>query len=65
MCTHTTMGEGLTLTKTGEVRGYQMIACGKQRNERIELAGGRRKTRAVGRSLDPLIRSGWAMLANR
>ena len=43
MCTHTTMGEGLTLTKTGEVRGYQMIACGKQRNERIELAGGRRK----------------------
>ena len=32
------------MTETWEVRGYQMIACGKQRNERIELAGGRRES---------------------
>src|SRR5580658_5973575 len=29
---------GVTLTEPWEVRRYQMIACGEQRDERIELA---------------------------
>ena len=36
-------GRSVTMTETRKVWGYQMVACGKQRNESVELAGGRRK----------------------
>ncbi len=34
---------GVTLTEAWEVRSYQMIVCREQRDDRIELARGRRK----------------------
>jgi hypothetical protein len=47
------------VTETRKVWGYQMVACGKQRNERIELAeeeGNPCSSTIVGASFGPASR---------